>query len=513
MTAKFRQIIEQLNALITLKVDKSMSDEDFIANIDAINLLCNLHDDLKLDRSEIRKKLSRLYPEFSRRIYGKKNIQFAMPLIKALNNFIYGRAEDYGPVRWRNDLTEMCCKVVDSYRENSLIGSTDYLFALDVICCTNDDSDNDNIREYKKIISSCLEDIDTVPLSEKVKRVSAYGRSKHLFISENWEKWAEIRGALKDIDLSQLDDETFIIWREVTDLTPMKELKKRAGHSNQMQVEYLQALIFTEFERQDRLAANRKLSNGLKTLNDDIIGDLIPLKIDATMSVSTLYALEIIFYLRLQLAQVSWAENEPIYESLCRKRFEEIAKALTKKYKTAETLNEKIEILERLSSIGMTIHSSHLDFAIEEADKLKELSNLTYAQKLRLDWIPTINSENESQIVAKLLPRANSTFDMATLALIIDYITDTERNAILNRYFDLFDTALLANNTTELGSLLSLAAYWNSDPAIRPRLTDAANKAASIEALSLPEKRVNIIAAEIYSQIDQITGKYEDIPA
>ncbi|MCM1141511.1 MAG: hypothetical protein NC453_23315, partial [Muribaculum sp.] len=104
MTAKFKQIIDQLNAFITFKVDKSMSDEDFIANIDAINLLCNLHDDLKLDRSEIRKKMNCLYPELSHRIYSKKDIQFAVPLIKALNGFIYGRADDYGPARWRNNL-------------------------------------------------------------------------------------------------------------------------------------------------------------------------------------------------------------------------------------------------------------------------------------------------------------------------------------------------------------------------------------------------------------------------
>ena len=55
MTAKFKQIIEHLNALITFKVDESMTDEDFIANIGAINLLCNLYDDLGLDRSRIRR--------------------------------------------------------------------------------------------------------------------------------------------------------------------------------------------------------------------------------------------------------------------------------------------------------------------------------------------------------------------------------------------------------------------------------------------------------------------------
>ncbi|MCM1142717.1 MAG: hypothetical protein NC453_29445, partial [Muribaculum sp.] len=67
--------------------------------------------------------------------------------------------------------------------------------------------------------------------------------------------------------------------------------------------------------------------------------------------------------------------------------------------------------------------------------------------------------------------------------------------------------------TSELRNLLTLAAYWNSNPTIRPRLTEAANKVAATKALSLPERRVNLIAAEIYRQIDAITGKYEIISA
>ncbi len=48
MTAKLKHIVEQLNAMVTFNVDKSMTDDDFIANVDAINLLCNLYDDLGL---------------------------------------------------------------------------------------------------------------------------------------------------------------------------------------------------------------------------------------------------------------------------------------------------------------------------------------------------------------------------------------------------------------------------------------------------------------------------------
>lgn len=127
MTAKFKHIIEQLEALVTFKAYKSMTDDDFIANIEAINLLINVHDDLGLDRSDLRRGMGNLYPEFSRRICCKKNIQLALPLIKSLNDFIYGREEDRGPERWQNTLTEMCCKVVDAYRKEPLICSHDYL--------------------------------------------------------------------------------------------------------------------------------------------------------------------------------------------------------------------------------------------------------------------------------------------------------------------------------------------------------------------------------------------------
>lgn len=537
MTVKFKQIIEQLNSLVTFKVDKTMTDDDFIANIEAVNLLINLHDDLGLDRKGIRRRMANLYPEFSRRIYGKKNIQLAVPLIKALNEFIYGREEDNGPQRWRDTLVEMCCKVVDAYRKEPLISSTDYLFALDIVCRINDDDDNSDLIEYKEIIVCYLEDIDSVSLSEKIRRVGAYERSKHLFVSDNWEKWVEIREQLKNENVRLMDDETFLLWYEVTDQYPAMELKKRSGSSKLMMLEYLRSQIISEFAKQDRLRTQRKLARGLKTLNDNIIGDIIPLKINDEMNVSTLFALETIVYLRLQLAQISDDDNASIYELLCQDRFEKIANVLAKKYPVASTLNEKIEILERLSILGSTLHSSHEDFAIEEAAKLKSSTlmgrtgeELTYAQQLRLDWIPSINSENESEIVERILNAPSlagragerlTSFDMATIALITDYITDSEREAILNRHFTLLDAATAAGNTNEVRNLLTLSGYWNSNPFLRQRIKAYMEQIlipnfSSLIDMPIPERRVNAIAAEIYTSIDAITGKYdmiEEIPA
>lgn len=106
---------------------------------------------------------------------------------------------------------------------------------------------------------------------------------------------------------------------------------------------------------------------------------------------------------------------------------------------------------------------------------------------------------------------------MATHALLTDFLTDSEREAIPDRYFTLLDAALASGNTSEVANLLTLSAYWNSNPFLRPHLTEAANNTKSINGhLSVPEKRVNAIAAEIYTQIDRITGKcdkLDSIPA
>jgi hypothetical protein len=512
VAVKLKHILEQLNAMVTFNVDKSMTDDDFIANVDAINLLCNLYDDLNIDRTEVRRNMDKLYPQFSRRVYGKSNIQQSLPLIKALYRYIYNRgvdSKDRGPVNRRNTLTEMCCKVVKAYNENPIISSYDFLFALSYATRTRDYIGPEDYQEIKDIIDSYLKDIDSVSIEDKILRLKVYDDSTCLIGPDNWDKWEDIRNSLLNIDVRNLDDDIFVVWTEVARLTPIKELKRRSLHSNRMQVEYLQTLVSSEFEKERKSAAKRKLIRDLKTLNDDIIGDIIPIEIDADMSVATLHALETIFYLRLQLSQVGWDEKESIYNGLCRDRFEQLAKALRKKYSTTSSINEKIEILERLASIGMTIDSGDFSFALDEAENLKELPNLTYAQKLRLNWLPDINPENESAIVAKLLPEANTSFEVATLALIFDFITAEERKAVLDRYFDLLDAALISGNVAELGKLLTLAAYWNIDPTVRHRLTEAVPKAQTEDGLTLPERLVNPIAAEIYTRIDNITGKYD----
>lgn len=517
MTAKIRQIIEQLKKLVTYKVDKSMSDEDFIANVDAVNFLCDLHDDLRLDRSEIRRNIDKLYPQYSHRVNAKENIQLAMPLIRSLERFIYGRSPvtaDLGPAYRRKAFVDMCAKVVAAYRENPLIHSTDYLYALCIVARSRDYVEQREYDEINDILASYSMDIDEVSVEERLRRLMARKNSAEFIrqSNSNWERWTEIRNSLYDVDVRTLDDESYVMWCDLTGQMPIKELKRRSGNSNAMHVEYLHALAMAEFDRISREQSKRRLVSSLKSLNDEIIGDIIPLKIDPDMSVSTLYALEDIFYMRLQLAQVGSEEEEPILNDLCSDRYMKLSKALKTKYTNSESLNEKIEILYHLAGIGHVLSNELIIFAREEAAKLECLSNLTDFQKLFLSSISDVEIKDAPATIARLLPQAKDSFDIAALAIIEDFGSYDDRNAIFTRFTEMFNKALSLKDYSELGKLLALAAYWNINPTMRKKIKHLTSSLTTIacDDISLPERRVNEIAAEVYTQIDKITGKYEN---
>lgn len=255
----FRQIMQRLNAIVTSVTTVTsgpVSDDDFIAGIEAVNLLCNLCDDLGIDRTGIRRGLDSLYPELLRRISEKDDVQYAVPLIEALYSLIYGRSDDRGPENWRETFEGMCSRVVDSYRKKPLIDIAGYLFALDTVCRVNGHTgSNEYKEEYGNYMAAFLGDIENVTLAERIRRVRAYGRYRLQFVPDNRERWAQVIRELEEADPGRLDDGTFILWLEITDQSPMRELKRRAGRSLRMQVEYLQGQILTEFERQEMLTA------------------------------------------------------------------------------------------------------------------------------------------------------------------------------------------------------------------------------------------------------------------
>ncbi len=508
---RLSDILNTLNDLVAGKVDRAVSDDDFIAGVDAFNLLCNLYDELRLDRSEIRRRMDGLYPEFSRRIRGRKDIQLSMPLIKALDRYIYGRRvdnADRGPINRRNALVDYCFKAMEAYRKEPMMHSADYLYALLTASRIADRNINEANQEYRNMLNAYVADMDDVTVEEQLRRLWAYDKSRG-HVAVDWEKWMEVRESLKYIDVSEFDDATFLLWCSVAEQRPLKELERRSTNSRRMQVEYLRSLACSEIDRNHRAEEKRKLNKALKCLNDDLIGDIIGVKIDADMSVSTLYALETIFFLRLQLAQLSGESNEPVYESLCRYRYEEISKALTKKYRSAVTTNEKIEILERLEAIEVFINNEHSRLALDKSEELAGTPGLTHSQQLRLSRMFDMESDDWQGTIDRLLPQACDAFDLATLADIGMFGTEEQRQSIMSLYTSLFDAALQAGDTSELGRLLSLAAYRTIASQRREQLTALAAKAASIGSLSLPEKRVIPIAAEIYSRIDILLGKTE----
>lgn len=253
------------------------------------------------------------------------------------------------------------------------------------------------------------------------------------------------------------------------------------------------------------------------TPKDKIIGDFIDMEIGMELSLPTLYALEAIFFQRLQLAQVRWEANESMYEEICCDRFEQISKVLTMKYDMAESLDERIKILNHLENISVTLGHGNSEFVVNRRQELMNFDNLTFSQKYRLDNLLGFNYDNITEEIGHLLVVAESAFVMAILFGVDSLSTSTQYSAVMELYETMFNKAVAERNISEVANLLTTVAFCNSDPNRRQmikELTDRLISGSSLAIeLSLPVLRVNSIAAEVYSQIDKITGKYDILSA
>lgn len=139
-----------------------------------------------------------------------------------------------------------------------------------------------------------------------------------------------------------------------------------------------------------------------------------------------------------------------------------------------KSLNEKIEILERIEVMEQNLSFDHSDFALEKADGLlnKFESELTDFQRLRLKWLPCIDGSDCDTLVADLLPKTQTAFDIATIFLVMDFCNDDIRKAVIVKYKELFAKALYEKNEAELSSLLSYASIWNVQPSLRSLLVE-----------------------------------------
>ena len=282
------------------------------------------------------------------------------------------------------------------------------------------------------------------------------------------------------------------------------------------------------------LKVTPKLKNILEKANEEIIPDILPIKITSKMSVPTLRALEAIYTLRSWLASESHDINDPVYANLQVQRMWQISKALKAKYRQTKTLANRIEILSFIDTLEEDLTCKNSDFAVAEATKLahKYGSNLTPFQSLRFQFIFASEEIYNDNAVMELLPYANTAFELGSLTLIEHRVSPSLREAIFNRFTLLLETSIKANNTAEISNLLALFPYWNENPTHRQKIkeltTNLEEKFAGTTArsgsvqgqrpcadFSLPVLRVNAIAAEIYSRLDTLTGKYEShtIPA
>lgn len=250
---------------------------------------------------------------------------------------------------------------------------------------------------------------------------------------------------------------------------------------------------------------------------DYIIGDFIGMEIGEGMTLPALYALEAIFYLRLQLAQAGKAEDESVFEELCYHRFEQIAKILTKKFKVTESLDDKIAILNHLQNLSVALGSGHSAFVIDQRRDLIGCSNLTFAQKYRLDNLLGFNYDHIKENIDCLLKQARSAFDVAILFDVDSMGTASQYAAAMNLYEAMFCKAVDQGNVSEIAHLLAVAAYCNSDPNRRQKIKELTAKLTAKSSIAvnlpLPVLRVNSIAAQVYSRIGHITGKYDILSA
>lgn len=122
----------------------------------------------------------------------------------------------------------MCEKVVAAYRENPQIHSTDYLYALRIVTQSRDYVEKSEYQEINDIFASYLNDMDSVTVDEKLRRLIAYKKSRSLLRPEDNEprKWDDVKTSIFDVDIDTLDDESFEMWCDFDQPDANKRVEK-----------------------------------------------------------------------------------------------------------------------------------------------------------------------------------------------------------------------------------------------------------------------------------------------
>jgi hypothetical protein len=218
---EMQKILNEISLLAWRDVSYDTCDNDFISTIDAINLQCNISDELGHNCDELRARLSSFYPEFERRILQKSNIQEASNLIMALHSFIYGRSleeEDRGPQKWRDDLLKMTETIIAAYKIEPLLHPFEYISHLQYYAglSHNHKLINDTTCEIKCILDGLINDTNPdISNEEWMKRILARTSAKGIYYQSesNDLRWSLImENLLQTVDASTLTDSELLLW-------------------------------------------------------------------------------------------------------------------------------------------------------------------------------------------------------------------------------------------------------------------------------------------------------------
>lgn len=244
-------------------------------------------------------------------------------------------------------------------------------------------------------------------------------------------------------------------------------------------------------------------------LEDTFLEQVSGLRIDPSLSVTTLLALHSIYVARYELSGVENDNRSLSLFRICSMRMDEIAAALRKKYDRLEegNIGVRIEILESIESIR-SFNGNETDvFASHEIERLSSMPGLNTGQKLRLSIISGVTDPDLTLRLSELMENLDSVHDIVTASILMPFYG--------NEAWDQQLTARLssicreAERSDNRSGLLTLAysgrVLWNDTPQRQLILTSLADRLRDTPTLTHPERLVLSKIIEGIKTIRQLT--------
>lgn len=187
--------VTQLYALPRTDRIAEMTDEAFVATVDAYNSLINQYDEAGKDRTLLREELGTLFDQYPRRINGKKDILEARTLILSLRDFIYGRSisrADRGPEEWREFYRSALNRYIDAARSNPPQDTPDYLIMLALHIMQKDITGKDisaDSHEFTTLLTTLLDGMEECGENEKRRRLHVWRFAQSILPTPHNARW------------------------------------------------------------------------------------------------------------------------------------------------------------------------------------------------------------------------------------------------------------------------------------------------------------------------------------